>query len=65
MLLDKELARGETWVLAGLCRSEAEEVARQLEKGQTLLLEIFASILRRKPTTKPSPSSWPASPTST
>ena len=40
MLLDKELARGEN---VGFCPdcvgSEAEEVATQLEKGQTLLLE--------------------------
>src|SRR5256885_4873654 len=40
MLLDKELARGEN---VGFCPEcvgpEAEEVATQLEKGQTLLLE--------------------------
>src|SRR6267378_2216864 len=40
MLLDKELARGEN---VGFCPDcvgpEAEEVATQLEKGQTLLLE--------------------------
>lgn len=40
MLLDKELARGEN---VGFCPEcvgpEAEEVANQLEKGQTLLLE--------------------------
>jgi len=40
MLLDKELARGEN---VGFCPDcvgpEAEEVANQLEKGQTLLLE--------------------------
>src|SRR6202046_176136 len=40
MMLDKELARGEN---VGFCPecvgSEAEEVATQLEKGQTLLLE--------------------------
>src|SRR6202051_4899968 len=40
MLLDKELARGEN---VGFCPdcvgAEAEEVATQLEKGQTLLLE--------------------------
>ena len=40
MLLDKELARGEN---VGFCPEcvgpEAEEVAAQLEKGQTLLLE--------------------------
>jgi len=40
MLLDKELARGENVGFSPDCvGSEAEEVARQLEKGQTLLLE--------------------------
>src|ERR1700680_1210208 len=42
MVLDKELARGEN---VGFCPEcigpEAEEVATQLEKGQTLLLENF------------------------
>ena len=40
MLLDKELARGENVGFSPDCVGpEAEEVARQLEKGQTLLLE--------------------------
>src|SRR5262249_42602652 len=40
MLLDKELARGENVGFSPDCvGSEAEEVATQLEKGQTLLLE--------------------------
>src|SRR5579871_6794633 len=40
MLLDKELARGENVGFSPDCvGSEAEEVASQLEKGQTLLLE--------------------------
>ena len=40
MLLDKELARGENVGFSPDCvGSEAEEVAMQLEKGQTLLLE--------------------------
>jgi phosphoglycerate kinase len=40
MLLDKELARGENVGFSPSCVGpEAEEVARQLEKGQTLLLE--------------------------
>src|SRR6201987_4394279 len=40
MLLDKELARGENVVFCPDCVGpEAEEVATQLEKGQTLLLE--------------------------
>jgi phosphoglycerate kinase len=40
MLLDKELARGENVGFSPDCVDpEAEEVARQLEKGQTLLLE--------------------------
>ncbi len=40
MLLDKELARGENVGFSPECVGpEAEEVANQLEKGQTLLLE--------------------------
>jgi len=40
MLLDKELARGENVGFSPNCVGpEAEEVANQLEKGQTLLLE--------------------------
>jgi phosphoglycerate kinase len=40
MLLDKELARGENVGFSPDCvGAEAEEVAMQLEKGQTLLLE--------------------------
>src|SRR4029077_12417912 len=40
MLLDKELARGENVGFSPDCVGpEAEEVAMQLEKGQTLLLE--------------------------
>ena len=40
MLLDRELARGENVGFSPDCVGpEAEEVARQLEKGQTLLLE--------------------------
>src|SRR5512133_2284966 len=40
MLLDKELARGEKVSFSPDCGGpEAEEVARKLEKGQTLLLE--------------------------
>jgi len=40
MLLDKELARGENVGFSPDCVGpEAEEVARQLEKGQTLVLE--------------------------
>jgi phosphoglycerate kinase len=40
MLLDKELARGENVGFSPDCVGpEAEEVAQQLEKGQTLLLE--------------------------
>ena len=40
MLLDKELARGENVGFSPDCvGAEAEEVATQLEKGQTLLLE--------------------------
>jgi len=40
MLLDKELARGENVGFSPDCvGAEAEEVANQLEKGQTLLLE--------------------------
>ena len=40
MLLDKELARGENVGFSPDCVGpEAEEVGRQLEKGQTLLLE--------------------------
>ena len=64
-LLDKQLGESVNVAFSPDCMGEvASEMARQLESGQVLLLETFASTPKKRPTTRPSPRRWPRWPRS-